>query len=454
MKTSSLSSRLVSYLLFGQLAVYGIVWMVNIPLSLTGIRVDLDMIWNDLAENSARARVAAALSRKPDGTPYIEHTKALSEQTAHNPHLKYAVFDLAQTMAFEGSSPELVSLLGRMGGMKAFSMNFTLDGATEPDLRGSLTKEDTPVGRVIIVTYGYQFHWSDLLYFFRDNARDNFIYFMPMAAASAAIAWLAVRRGLSPLREAAAYASRIDMNSIDQRIPLERIPAETMPLVEAVNSALARLDAGAARQRRFAANAAHELRTPIAILHTRIDALPDTRHKADLKRDARRIQNIVEQLLTAAKLGEYCKQAEEIFDLPAAVRALVGDYAPLVIENKRHIEFESAKPSVLVRGSRRALECIVANLIDNALRAEPEGGTVLVRAGPGGTVDVIDHGEGVPKEAREMIFEPFWRGNETTPGTGLGLAIVKELVELQKGEISVTETSGGGAAFRVALRAV
>lgn len=451
MKTFSLSSRLVGHLLVGQLIVYIIIWILNIPLSLTGIRVDLDMIWNDLAENSARAQVSASLRRGADGVPFIEPTAALPEQVAHNPHLKYAVFDLAQTMAFRGSSPELVALLGRMGEMKAFLMNFTLGGASEADLRGALTKEDTPVGRVIIITYGYQFHWDDLIYFVRDNARDNFIYFVPVAAVASVIAWLAVRRGLSPLREAAAHASRIEMNSIDQRIPLEGIPAETIPLVEAVNAALARLDAGAARQRRFAANAAHELRTPIAILRTRIDALPDAPYKTALKRDVRRIHTIVEQLLTAATLGVHGGQIDEIVDLVATIRALVGDYAPLVIENKRHIEFDSALPLVRVRGNRRALECVVANLIDNALRAEPESGTVLVRVGARGAVDVADHGEEVPMDARGMIFEPFWRGDKAAPGTGLGLTIVKELMDLQKGKVSVAETPGGGATFRVTL---
>jgi signal transduction histidine kinase len=450
-KPFSLASRLVGYLLVGLLIVYFIIWILNIPLSLTGIRADLDMIWNDLAENGARAQVSASLRPGADGVPYIEPTEALSERAAHNPHLKYAVFDLPQTMAFRGSSPELVALLGRMGEIKAVSMNFTLDGATEADLRGALTKEDTSVGRVIIVTYGYQFHWGDLIYFFRDNARDNFIYFIPIAAAAAVIAWLAATRGLSPLREAAAHALRIDMNSIHPRIPLDGIPAETMPLVEAVNAALARLDAGAAKQRRFAANAAHELRTPVAILRTRIDTLPDAPYKTDLKRDVRRVQTIVEQLLIAARLGENGGQMDEIVDLVATIRAMVADYAPLVIESKRHIEFDSPVASVQVRGNRHALECVVANLIDNALRAEPEGETVFVRVGPGGTVDVVDHGAGVPKEIRDMIFEPFWRGNESTPGTGLGLAIVKELMALQKGKVSVAETPGGGATFRVTL---
>lgn len=105
-----------------------------------------------------------------------------------------------------------------------------------------------------------------------------------------------------------------------------------------------------------------------------------------------------------------------------------------------------------MHGDRRALGCIVANLIDNALRAEPEKGTVQVRVKPGATIEVIDHGEGVTPEDRERIFEPFWRKSEATAGTGLGLAIVKDLVEAHGGHIVVVDTPGGGATFKVTLK--
>ncbi len=451
MKKFSLSARLVGHLLVGQLLVYLVVWMVNIPLSLTGVRADLDMIENDFAENRVRDEVSASLRRGPDGLAYIDPIPSLRERARKNPHLKFAVFDLNHISPLPGSSPDLVELIEKMGEIKPFSMNFQLESEKAPDLRGALTKQDTPVGRLLIVTYGYKFQWDDPLYYFRDNVRDNFLYFIPVAAAAAAIAWFAARRGLAPLRDAAAHAAQIDMDSIDQRIPLKGIPTETLPLVEAINAALARLDAGAARQRRFAANAAHELRTPVAILRTRIDALADSSQKTDLKRDVRRIQNIVEQLLVAARLGEHGGPADERIDVAKTIRAMVADYAPLVIENNRTIEFECDAPSVFVKGNRRSLECVVANLIDNALRAEPVGGAVHVRVTPEVTISVLDHGEGVPEHAREMIFEPFWRASEASSGTGLGLAIVKELVDLHKGQIRVESTPGGGATFKIIL---
>ncbi len=447
----SLSSRLVGYLLAGQLLVYVVVWIVNIPLALTGLRVDLDMKIDDLAENRARAQVSESLRLDPNSVPYILPSPALTEHMRTNPSLKFAVFDLAQTSAFAGSSKDLVAWLNLMGGIKAFSMNFTMDGAKDPGLRGTLTKEDTSVGRVIIVTYGYQFHFSDLYYFFHDNARDNLIYFLPVFGAAALIAFAAARQGLEPLLRAADSASRIDMNSMHQRIPLADIPTETLPLVEAVNSALERLDAGAARQRRFTANAAHELRTPVAILRARIDGLTGIPSQTELQRDVRRIQTIVDQLLMTTRLGEHSAPLDIAVDVGAMSRALVADYAPLVIANNREIEFICPSSPLLVGGDHRVLECIVANLIDNALRAEPQGGVVLVRVKPGVIIEVVDHGAGVPEEFREMIFEPFWRSGDTAQGTGLGLAIVKELTTALHGAISVENTPGGGATFRLTL---
>lgn len=130
---------------------------------------------------------------------------------------------------------------------------------------------------------------------------------------------------------------------------------------------------------------------------------------------------------------------------------LVADYTPLMIENKRRIAFEGPESPTVVKGARWALECVVANLLDNALRAEPEGGAVQVRVLPMGALEVIDHGAGVALSDREKIFEPFWRREREGAGVGLGLSISKRLVERMGGSIFVKDTPGGGATFRIEL---
>ncbi len=100
-----------------------------------------------------------------------------------------------------------------------------------------------------------------------------------------------------------------------------------------------------------------------------------------------------------------------------------------------------------------AIQGAVANLIDNALRMEPDRGEIEVRVNGDGSVDVVDHGEGVALQHRDLVFEPFWRGDPTAPGTGLGLAIVREVARLHGGTVEVIPTLGGGATFRLRLYA-
>ena len=218
--------------------------------------------------------------------------------------------------------------------------------------------------------------------------------------------------------------------------------------------ALKRLDADAMRLRRFTANAAHELRTPVAILGARLDAPEEQSFKNDLKRDARRIRNIVEQLLASARLGGAATPLGESIDLVAATQSVVTDAALLAIKNGRQIAVEAPARSVRIYGDRLAIESVIANLVDNALRAEPRGGAVLVRVRAEAVVEVVDHGAGVAPADRTQIFEPFWRKTNATPGSGLGLAIAKELMDRHAGRIWVEETEAGGATFKLSFQNV
>jgi signal transduction histidine kinase len=171
----------------------------------------------------------------------------------------------------------------------------------------------------------------------------------------------------------------------------------------------------------------------------------------DLQRDAHRIRNIVEQLLSATRLSELPAEIGDEVDLVAMSHSKAADAMLIAIQHGQQIEFEGPSTPVIVKGNRLALESVISNLIDNALRAEPTGGSVLVRVGNDAVVEVIDHGEGVAPSDREKIFEPFWRGSEATPGTGLGLAIAKDLIEKHNGRIWVEATRGGGATFMLWL---
>lgn len=392
-----------------------------------------------------------SLVRDAEGAVRIEPVPELRAELERAPGMKFAAFDLENKTALPGSSPELAAAAQRVLGVSPTHTHLILPGDPGTSPLGFMEPRWTPFGRFHIAVYRQKFRWDDIFHAIGADLQWLAIYLLAAMLMSAGTAWFAMRNGLTPLRAVVQEASGIDMNSLDRRLSTAGVPVEINPLVEAMNDALDRLAAGAARQRRFIGNAAHELRTPVAILNARLDAPQEPSFKSDLKRDARRIRNIVEQLLASSRLGERPNELERKIDLVALVRAAAADSALLAIKHKRQIAFETEKPSVLVCGYRLALESVVANLIDNALRAEPEGGTVAVRVEAEAAVAVVDHGEGVAPADRDVIFEPFWRKTEAKPGTGLGLAIAKELVSLHGGRIFVEDTPGGGATFKIVL---
>jgi signal transduction histidine kinase len=194
------------------------------------------------------------------------------------------------------------------------------------------------------------------------------------------------------------------------------------------------------------------LRTPLAVLRARLQNPAEPTFMADMERDTSQLQAAVEQMLIAARLGENQVSLDEEVDLVETIWTVVANRTPLAIKARRHIEFEECGAEK-VRGNRQAITSVVGNLIDNAIRAEPERGTIFVSV-HGGTIAVIDHGEGVAEGERELVFEPFWRKSEKTPGTGLGLAIAKELMDKHGGRIWIEETPGGGATFKISLRSL
>jgi signal transduction histidine kinase len=451
----SLSSRLVVYwVVFSMLAFFMIPATALLPLATLGIDDVGYVRLEGHTVKRARNILMRTLRQRSDGGVFVEMTDELRAYKARNPDFRYAAFDPTTGAAFEGSSKELIDYFSaELPRLEILGANFHILTDSNPKSRGSIRMVRTPFGRFGTIVYGAQFHWDDLLFWlYHYPTTANAIAYLPLCATISLVALVVVRKNLKPMRSSAAKVAEIDLNSLDQRVSTEGLPSEVVPFVDAVNTAFSRVDDGVARQRRFIANSAHELRTPIAILRTRVDKLDDAPLKHEIKRDAQRIQTILEQLLVLAQVEERGAAAPmPELDLAETVLAETADYTPLALNAGRRIAFEAPSVPVAASGYKWAIESVVANLIENAARAEPAGGVVLVRVAPDATVAAVDHGEGVAPAHREMIFEPFWRKSETTPGAGLGLAIAKELIERLAGRIWVEETPGGGATFKISL---
>jgi signal transduction histidine kinase len=260
------------------------------------------------------------------------------------------------------------------------------------------------------------------------------------------------RRAMLPLLRASEEAQHISPTQINVRLPYAGIPSEILPLVTAVNAALDRLEKGFQRQREFTADAAHELRTPLAVLRTRVETLPDQSIAKLLRNDIEGMSRVVSQLLDSAEIDTFVVNPGESVDLQVVCADVAELIAPLALAQGKSITISGAQGPIWIKGNAEMLHRAIRNLVENAIYHTPKGTAVEIELGENGTVSVLDRGQGIPGAEHELIFQRFWRGdNRQASGAGLGLSIVKRIVDAHGGTISVGDRPGGGAQFSVSF---
>ncbi len=444
------ASLMISLLLSLWLGAGPVVYFVN-QFELYGLKGIELWDWPGFASYPIEKLVIQSIVRTADGELEIVPTPQLSAELKLMPSLAYAVYSQGSSTPLPGSSPAIAATLAERTIWTQPSKEFSVVRDGYANCAGDWDWHETQFGYKMVALCGYRAGWRWVFDFLKDDVMAyTFRHSYPMFLIVALTVWLTLRRQLRPLRTIAAEAENIDFESLDRRLSLDPVPSELLPLVTAINRALKRLEEGASRHKRFLANAAHELRTPVAVLTARLHDPDESANKNELKRDVRKIRSIVEQLLASTRLDSLEGSLSQI-DLVEIAQSVVDSHVRLAIPLGRRIELETAAESIFAAGELRAAESVISNLVDNALRAEPERGTVVVQVGPGPIVAVVDHGAGVDPADREFVFEPFWRKTETTPGTGLGLAIAKDLMTKQGGRISIEETPAGGATFKLSF---
>ena len=239
------------------------------------------------------------------------------------------------------------------------------------------------------------------------------------------------RRALRPLRQASDIASEIGPTRTDLRLPTSELPREVRPLVSAINLALDRLEQGFRIQRDFTADAAHELRTPLSILRTRLDLLKDQQTGQALRQDVDGMAHIISQLLDIAELDAFVIDPSERADLRSVTADVAQFVAPLALAQGKDIALLGSTEPVWVAGNREMLSRAIRNLSENAISHTAPGTTVEFVVDENGTISVLDQGPGIAEEERNLIFQRFWRRDRRKAGsTGLGLSIVQRIAEL------------------------
>ena len=236
-----------------------------------------------------------------------------------------------------------------------------------------------------------------------------------------------LQRMLRPLGVAAQDAQRITPQTLGTRLQPKDLPREFAPRVEAFNHVLDRLQAGFRNQQEFLSMAAHELKTPLALMRVQIELEPEDRRSPELLKDVDHMARHVQQLLHLAEVCEHQRYRMEDI-APADIIGEVCDFMARASEKCGvHIHCEVKDGSPAWRADRGALFVLLKNLIENAVQHSPQGATVTVKA-CGLGFSVLDQGRGVPPEDLPRIFERFWRSSERRDlGAGLGLPICLEI---------------------------
>jgi signal transduction histidine kinase len=281
-----------------------------------------------------------------------------------------------------------------------------------------------------------------------DNIGPLVVIVVVLATATSLLIPRLISSSLAGMRRAVRRAKTIDIDRRGTRLPTTDVPLEIVALVDAINDALERIDDGYERQQRFLADAAHELRTPIAILHNRIELIAAGQISLAGNRlllDVQRIANLAEQLLDLQRIDSGDKPNGEV-DLVALARHVIADLAPMAIEAGYEAQVTSDLRSTQVIGDRCAIERALINLVQNAIAHAGNHGTIEVHV-TAGSIAVSDDGLGIAATHRQSIFEPFHRISPKDRGAGLGLSLVREIMTRHNGSVLVGESRSGGACF-------
>jgi two-component system, OmpR family, sensor kinase len=296
----------------------------------------------------------------------------------------------------------------------------------------------------------------------RDSALHTLFPFAILAPCLMFVIAIVVWRSLRPVTE---LAGQLDARRSDDlsRLSLKGTPGELHPFIASINRLLERIQAMMEQQRRFVADAAHELRTPITAISLQAENLsqaelpPDSRARVSaLKSGARRTAHLLEQLLALARYDMDRTPEAPVTALDRCAKEVVSDFMCSAMDRGVDLGFEIIEP-VSVRGEPAMLSSVVHNLIDNALRHTPQGGRVdigIYRDGANVMLQIEDTGPGIPPCDLERVFEPFVRGSRPVEeGTGLGLSIVKRIVERLKGAVTLENVPKAGLRVTVSFPA-
>ena len=288
--------------------------------------------------------------------------------------------------------------------------------------------------------------------------------------AGSCVAYFLIGHYTKPVQQLSAHMKEISPNTLSDSIEIEGGGEEIQELVKSFNQMTEQLDEAFAMQRRFSASAAHELRTPIAVLRTKLDVFKKKKreqHEYDelvntMETYIDRLSSIITDLLEFAETSEL-GEAEDV-SLDSVIKTVVDDLESVAQNNmvnmqvNTQIDAQSEAQTFIVKGNTNLLYRALYNLVENAIRYNNEEGSVnitLETRGQEGVIIIADTGVGIAPEQRELVFEPFYRVNKSRSrefgGAGIGLSLVKTILKRHGASITVSENNPQGSVFTIRI---
>ena len=274
------------------------------------------------------------------------------------------------------------------------------------------------------------------------------------------IIWIGVRKILKPVVKISAMVDKRGSSDLSP-IHTNKAPQEIIPLLQALNRLFTRIEKSFVREREFTDNAAHELRTPLAAMKTqtqvllkKAQAMPDCREGLDnLHASIDRASKMVDQLLAFSRLQ--ANQIEfETVDLSSLAQDILKDISPLAVKKRIEMRADIA-PVITIKGNRNALEIMLRNLIDNAIKFTPADGRIDVSVfeeGHKAVLKIFDTGPGIKDTEKDKVFERFYRVQKNKKGSGLGLSMAKWVCDVHSAEIYLSDNDPNGSIVTFSMK--
>ena len=289
-------------------------------------------------------------------------------------------------------------------------------------------------------------------------------------AAGSCVAYFLIGHYTNPVQQLSSHMKEISPNTLSDSIEIEGGGEEIQELVKSFNQMTEQLDEAFAMQRRFSASAAHELRTPIAVLRTKLDVFKKKKREQreydelidTMETYIDRLSSIITDLLEFAETSEL-GETEDV-SLDSVVKTVVDDLESVAQNNMINMQIDeqsmtqSEARTFIVKGNTNLLYRALYNLVENAIRYNNEEGSVnitLETRGQEGVITIADTGVGIAPEQRELVFEPFYRVNKSRSrefgGAGIGLSLVKTILKRHGASITVSENNPQGSVFTIRI---